>query len=158
VLVLKRGIRHLTAEDPFTVFISYARPDSRRAREAYGLLREASLGPWLDSENIPAGSEWAPYIERAIRDSSIVLVLLSRNSVRRDGFLQREILSALEHWREKAPGKTYLIPARLDDCPKHERLAHLHWIDLFGNAGWTQLIGQLQRLRQQSLGASRAEV
>jgi hypothetical protein len=145
----------LTTDDPLRVLISYARPDSASAQEAYSRLSDAGLDPWLDSVDIPAGSEWAPYIERAIRESSVVLVLLSRNSVTRDGFLQKEIHLALERWKETAPGQIYLVPARLDDCPKHERLAHLHWIDLFSDAGWARLIAQLQGLHHKSLGGSR---
>src|SRR5262249_2177213 len=130
------------------IFISYSRHDLARAREAYRRLTLAGFDPWLDLESIPAGSQWKPYIERAIAESRIVLILLSTHSVTNNGFAQREIHSALAQWQEKAPGEIYIVPARLDDCPRHERLAHLSWIDLFDETGWTRLIAQLRQLHR----------
>ena len=49
----------------------------------------------------------------------------------------------------KAPGVIYLIPARVEACPTHARLAHLNWIDLFEEAGWDRLIRQLRSMKGQ---------
>jgi hypothetical protein len=140
-------VRRSDLRKSFGVFISYARPDSGHAQDAFKRLHEAGLSPWLDQESIPAGSEWAPCIARAIRESRVVLVLLSKNSVTRTGFLQKEIHLALDRWKEMPPGEVYLIPARIEECPKHERLEYLNWVDLFQETGWPRLIQQLRELK-----------
>ncbi len=101
----------------------------------------------MDTENIPAGGEWELWIDRAVREANIFLVLLSPRSVAHSGYLQKEILLALEQWERKAPGAVYLIPARVEACPAHARLAHLNWIDLFEQAGWDRLIRQLGSIK-----------
>ena len=128
------------------IHILYSRGDKARARDAFVRLKAEGFDPWLDVESIPAGGEWRMLCAQAIRRAKTVLILLSRRAVTRDGFLQREIHLALETWQEKAPGRVYLIPARLEPCPQHERLAHLNWIDLFDTAGWAQLISQLHSI------------
>ena len=138
----------------FTIFISYARTDAAWALAIYNRLRAAGFDVWLDTKSIRLGEEWVPAIERGLRESQIVLVLLSSRSFTRNGFLQREVHTALEIWKQKAPGTVYLIPARLEDCPKHERLAHLHWVDLFNDAGWTQLSEQLRAMRLECTGSA----
>jgi len=131
---------------PLKLFISHSRQDAVCAREIYDGLKAEGFDPWLDVESIPGGGEWKLLVAQAVRESHVVLVLLSQRSVTRDGFLQREIHMALEMWQEKAPGRIYLLPVRLDDCRKHERLAHLNWIDLFGNGGWARLVSQLRAM------------
>lgn len=140
-------MRRSDSDKNFGVFISYARPDAEYALDAFKRLQQAALSPWLDRESIPGGVEWAPFINRAIRESCVVVVLLSENSVTRAGFLQKEILVALDRWKEMPPGEAYLIPARIEVCRKHDRLEHLNWVDLFRENGWSRLIQQLQDMK-----------
>lgn len=133
--------------EPFSIFISYARPDASYAQAGYQLLKSAGLNPWLDTESLRPGEEWELAIEEAIKRARVVLVLMSPRSVMRNGFLQREIREALDIWKQKAPGEIYLVPARIEPCDKHARLTRLHWIDLFTDSDWRRFTQQLQELK-----------
>lgn len=114
------------------IFISYAREDREAALRLYRDLQEVNLRPWLDSENLLGGQEWKREIDRAIRSSSHFVALVSRSSVSKKGFVQKEVREALEILEEVPPGQIFLIPVRIDESiPAHPRLADLHWIDLF---------------------------
>ncbi|HAO21517.1 MAG TPA: serine/threonine-protein kinase pkn1, partial [Desulfobacteraceae bacterium] len=51
-------------------------------------LKNAGLEPWLDTEDLLPGQLWKTAIDKAIRESSYFLVLLSFNSVTKEkGFI-----------------------------------------------------------------------
>jgi TIR domain-containing protein len=78
------------------------------------------------------GQDWEATIRRAIRESSHFLALISQTSVDKRGFVQKELRQALEVLDEFPPGEIFVVPVRLDNSkPRHDRLAGIHWIDLF---------------------------
>jgi formylglycine-generating enzyme required for sulfatase activity len=71
-------------------------------------------------------------IYKAARDSDSIIICLSKVSVTKEGYVNKEIRRALEAADEKPEGAIYIIPLRLDDCsPSFERLKKLHWADYF---------------------------
>ena len=114
------------------VFISYAREDSRKARELYNDINKDSISPWLDLVNILPGQRWKLAVKKAIRESDYFIALLSSNSVSKKGYVQKEIREALDYIDELPESQMFLIPARLDECnPSHSELYELQWVDLF---------------------------
>jgi hypothetical protein len=114
------------------VFISYAREDEKTAARLYADLQRTGAEPWLDRESLLPGKDWERAIRKAIKGSSFFLALISENSVGKRGYVQKELRTALEYLDEFPPDSIYVIPVRLDDTePQHERLAKLHWVDLF---------------------------
>jgi len=115
------------------VFISYCREDLGIAKKLYVDLKNAGLEPWLDTEDLLPGQLWKTAIDKAIRESSYFLVLLSFNSVTKEkGFINNEIKKALESFQTFNPSKIYIIPVRIDNCePNHEELYALQWTDIF---------------------------
>jgi hypothetical protein len=83
-------------------------------------------------EHLHGGEEWEPTIRKAVRESSHFIAVMSMSSINKRGFVQKELREALDVVDELPPGRIYIIPVRLEDVqPAHERLARLHWIDLF---------------------------
>jgi PAS domain S-box-containing protein len=114
------------------VFISYAREDFDIAERLYRDLTDAGATPWMDVKNIVAGKRWKSAIQREIRESSVIIVLLSSRALSKRGFVQKEINQALEVWSEVPPDKIYLIPVRVDECtPRHDQLQEIQWVNLF---------------------------
>ena len=62
-------------EEKAKVFISYAREDWETAKRLYDDLSRAGVRPWLDSEELLPGQNWISAIDRAIRESSAILIL-----------------------------------------------------------------------------------
>lgn len=128
------------------VFISYAKEDHGIADRLYADLVRAAIRPWMDTRDLIGGQEWRLAIRQAIRDCSYFLVLLSRTSVGKKGYVQKEIREALEVLDEVPEGRSYLIPIRIDECrTTNERVGQLHWIDLFPSydSGFQKLVQAL---------------
>jgi hypothetical protein len=94
------------------VFISYAREDVGPARRLFNSLTEAGVEPWLDVENLLPGQHWELEIEKAIKQTDFVIALLSSKSMRKRGFMQQELRSALSTLDEIPEGDVFLKEAR----------------------------------------------
>jgi len=82
--------------------------------------------------SLVGGEDWERAIRHAIRRSSHFVAILSRNSVSKRGFVQKELREALDVVDEYPPDRHFIVPVRLDECtPIHEKLTRLHWIDVF---------------------------
>jgi hypothetical protein len=95
---------------------------------------------------IKGGQVWLEVIEEALWQSSHVILLLSKNSTSKWGFIQKEIRLAIEAFKRVPPGDVFLIPCRLEPCqPRYRVLRELHWIDLFPSfeSGFQQLLRAL---------------
>jgi len=114
------------------IFISYAKEDINAAKKLCSELRMKGIDVWFDIERLLPGQHWKTVIKEAIRECNFYLALLSRNSINKNGFVQRELKEALNIIENLPESKTFIIPVRLDDCkPIHEKLNELHWVDLF---------------------------
>jgi len=78
------------------IFISYGRKDALKfVQRLSSWLRDKGYDPWLDVENgIPFGTPFDTRIEVGIRESDLILALLSPCSVWPGGFLRKELLYA----------------------------------------------------------------
>jgi hypothetical protein len=127
---LKRG--EILMAEPERIFICYAREDQNAAVRLFGDLRKAGLNPWIDIESLLPGQRWDITIRQAIRESRYFLALLSSESVKKRGFLQKEIREALNISDEFPEKYIFLIPVRLDDCdPPYQKLREFQWVDMF---------------------------
>ena len=109
------------------IFLCHASDDKAHVREAYHRLRATEgFEPWLDEEDLLPGQEWVREIPRALQPSDCILIFLSRTSVAKLGYVQREMKMALDAWEELPEGTIHTIPVRLDDCdvPKQFRRYH----------------------------------
>lgn len=121
------------------VFLCHTVEDKAAVRDLYYKLRSDGFEPWLDEENLLPGQEWQHEIPKVIRDSDVVIICLSNNSIIKKGFVQKEINFALDVADEQPEGSIYLIPLRLEKCEIPQRLKKWQWVDLFGNRGYRHL-------------------
>lgn len=114
------------------VFISYAREDEFAAKRLHNDLEKVpSIQPWIDRKGIRAGDRWKHKISDAMRDSQFIVILLSKISVSKVGFFQREIHDAIELSKERPPDQTFLIPVKLEQCDSpYPELHELHYVNL----------------------------
>ncbi|MCP4104499.1 MAG: SUMF1/EgtB/PvdO family nonheme iron enzyme [Desulfobacteraceae bacterium] len=120
----------VTITDGTKVFISCANEDIDIAARLYGDLEKAGVIPWMD-KNILAGQNRKLEIRKAIQESAYFLMLLSKNSVTKTGYFQKELKIALEMFDERPDSEIFLIPALLDECkPEDERIQDIQHVDL----------------------------
>jgi hypothetical protein len=129
------------------VFLCHAAEDKGNARDLYRRLLQDGFDPWLDEDNLLPGQEWETEIRRAVRQADIVVVCLSKRSIDKAGYVQREIRTALDAAEERPPGAIFVIPARIQQCQVPERLSRWQWVDLFEEKGYEQLCRALDLVR-----------
>ena len=130
------------------IFLGHASEDKPRVRELYHQLKAQGFSPWLDAVDLVPGQNWRVEIPRAIKSAAIFLACLSKQSIAKRSYVQREFRYALSTYADLPPDAIYLIPVRLDDCdvpdlqlPELElNLRDLHWVDLFDDGGFEQLV------------------
>lgn len=127
-------------KDAPLIFISYAREDEKVAMKLHARLRNQGLTPWIDKEGIPVGTEWERVIRTTIAKSDFIVVCLSRRSLSKRGFFQREIRLALDCYNSMPLGQALLMPVRLEDCDVPEELARYQYADLFTEDGFGRLV------------------
>lgn len=126
------------------IFICYGREDFEQAHGLYEKLRGEGYTPWMDKENIVGGQDWELEITRAIEGSKFFLACLSRHSVNKEGYVQKELKKGLEILDRQPEGNIYLIPLRLDDCRVPQRFNRISWIDFFEPRGTEELLKAIE--------------
>lgn len=98
------------------VFLSHSSGDAAAVRALHTRLRASGIDSWLDSDEIVGGQDWEFEIRKAIRASDAIVICLTRASVAKSGFVQREIRFALAVAEEQPEGSIFIIPVRLEEC------------------------------------------
>jgi TIR domain len=98
--------------------------------------------PWLDEEELLPGQEWAREIPRALQTSDFILIFLSRNSVAKRGYVQREMKLALDAWQELPEGTIHTIAGRAGQTGASQLADKVQWIKLSEKATNILLSGQ----------------
>lgn len=120
------------ASRPLRVFFCHSSGDKPIVRELYQKLSsEGWIDVWLDEVKLLPGQDWDYEIERALDSSDAVIVALSTGSVSKEGYVQRELRAVLDIALEKSEGTIYILPLRLDNCPRPRRLRSIHGVDYF---------------------------
>jgi hypothetical protein len=131
------------------VFLCHSSGDKPAVRELYQHLQAEDIEPWLDEKNLLPGQDWEYEIRKAVRATDVVIICLSQGSINRAGYVQKEIKFALDVADEQPEGRIFLIPARLEECNIPDRLRHLHWVNLFEENGYENLIRALRERADQ---------
>lgn len=125
------------------VFLCHASADKPSVRILFRRLVADGVDAWLDQAKLLPGQNWKIEIPKAVTDSDIVIVCLSKNSITKEGYVQKEIKAALDAADEKPEGTIFIIPVRLEDCDVPDRLSIYQWVDLFAKGGYNKLIRAL---------------
>lgn len=102
---------------PLQTFIIYARADEAHKNELLRhlkgtLIASGDLRVWQDGNLLP-GEDWEKSIKRNLKQSDLVLVLVSSDSLGSDFINTEELRMALE---QRAEGRTTVVPIILRSC------------------------------------------
>ena len=96
------------------VFLCHASQDKPIVRELYQrLAAEGWIDPWLDEEKLLPGQDFDLEIYKATRDADAIIICLSSISVKREGYVNREIRRALDIAQEKTEGAIIVLPSKI---------------------------------------------
>ncbi len=138
------------------VFLCHSSSDKPFVKKIYERLANDGVDAWLDKEKLLPGQDWRVEISNAVQNSDVVLVLLSSQSVTKEGFIQKEIKLALDTADEKPEGTIYIIPAKIENCDLPQRISKYQWVDLSLDNGY-ELLSKALQIRAQSLGITVAK-
>lgn len=71
----------MTENKQYDVFLSYSFKDRAWVSQFVEGLRAAGLTAWFDVAELPPGERWQQQIQKALRESTTLVVVLSPNSV-----------------------------------------------------------------------------
>jgi hypothetical protein len=122
----------MPATKPLKIFLCNSSGDKPQVKPLHDFLLKSGAAPWLDSEQLLPGQDWNLEINKSLDDSDVILLCLSKNSVDKEGYVQREMRIALDRALEMPEG-----------CELPHRLQSYQWVDLFTAAGMDKLIKSL---------------
>ena len=126
------------------VFLCHARADKQKVRELYRYLRRRGIRPWFDEIDLVGGQDWQVEIPKALATSDAIIICLTKNSVDKEGYIQKEIKFALDKALEMPEGRIFLIPVRFEECEVPFSLSRYQWVDLFDEVGYTRMMKALK--------------
>ena len=142
----------MAAKHPLKIFISYASGDRAQAQKLHDHLHSLGTDPWFDVEDLLPGQDWKMEISKALDETDLILLCLSKKSVSKEGYVQKEMRLALDRALEIPPGEIFLVPARFEECDLPYSLRDFQWVDLYTESGMKKLTKSLS-LRAAKIGA-----
>jgi hypothetical protein len=124
-------------------FLCHSSVDKPAVKALYDRLKQDGFDPWLDAVKLKPGQDWEFEIKKAVKNSHVVIVCLSKISVTKAGFAQKEIKLALDVADQQPEGRIFIIPARLEECEVPDRLGKWHWVNLYDDDGYNKLTDSL---------------
>jgi TIR domain len=138
---LDRKMPHPTRR--LRIFLCHSSENKSAVKELHRRLTTDGFEPWLDDVNLLPGHDWDFEIRNAVQTSDVVVVCLSRSSVDKVGYVQKEIKLALDAADQRPEGDIFLIPLRLEECLVPHRLSRWQWADFFVQDGYQRLVTAL---------------
>lgn len=143
--ILSKEEKAIEISAPLRIFLCHSKGDKLIIRALYRRLKISGLNPWLDEEDLLPGEEWSEGITNAISSSNIVLVCISRESINKTGYVNKEITYALDEAEKRPEDTIYIIPAKLEECPIPKRLSKWQYVDLFDSRGYDRLMESFRK-------------
>ncbi|MBI3170094.1 MAG: TIR domain-containing protein [Chloroflexi bacterium] len=129
---------------PLKVFLCHASTDKPKVRELYRYLRKRGIQPWFDEEHLVGGQDWQVEIPKALATSDAIIICLTKNSVDKEGYIQKEIKFALDKALEMPEGRIFLIPVKFEECEVPFSLSRYQWVDLTIESGYSKMMKALK--------------
>jgi TIR domain len=129
---------------PLKVFLCYTHADKPKVRDLYRYLKRRGIQPWFDEIDLIGGQDWQVEIPKALATSDAIIICLTKNSVDKEGYVQKEIKFALDKALEMPEGRIFLIPVRFEECEVPFSLSRYQYVDLFDEAGYSRMMRALK--------------
>jgi hypothetical protein len=121
------------------LFLSYAREDQSAVQAIADRLWQDGFLTWLDTKDLLPGDDWQTRIEDGIERADYVLVFVSKTSVDKVGFHQKELKYALDQQTLRPTGQRYLVPILLEECEPPRELRGIHWLRIWEGGAYDKL-------------------
>jgi hypothetical protein len=120
------------------VFISYSRRDSQFVEKLSSDLRERGISTWIDTAAIQPGTNWKSEIERALRNASALIFVISPDSTKSQWMI-RELTATIQLHKTVLP----VIIQDVDETELPSAIREVQWADF--RASYSDGFGSLLR-------------
>jgi hypothetical protein len=122
--------------EPGAIFVSYAKEDLEAVQRLTKSFERAGLQIWFDKDRLEAGDQYDQKIRRNVKNCSLFLPVISRNTERRlEGYFRREWRLAEERALGIADNVPFILPVVVDDTPEYTENVP----ERFQKSQWTRL-------------------
>lgn len=121
------------------------------AEQLYYHLHNKGYLPWLDKKKIKAGENWDYAINKALKESTFIILLLSSVSVNKRGYVQKEFNLAIEYSKNMLIDDIYIIPILLDNCKIPDHLSKFQWVAINNENAIEEILDSLNSQRKKYL-------
>jgi hypothetical protein len=133
-------------DDRPTVFLSYASEDRTRVTWLHEGLRERGLDPWIDTDGLRGGDDWARVLEKTVASRDYFVLCQSHQLAQRSfSYVHKEIEYARDRQAMAAETVRYLFPILLDDSSPLERLRDIQSMKVHEEADLDRLAKLIKR-------------
>lgn len=118
----------------YDIYICYSRNDTKVATEICHFFEQRGLTYWIDIRDIESGEDFAQSVIEAIRNSKLILLLLSKSSCQ-SKFCINELRVALKF-------RKHIFPIAIDfqrwNMPNELQflIGHINWVDYSNTEKW----------------------
>ncbi|MDD4651794.1 MAG: HEAT repeat domain-containing protein [Methanothrix sp.] len=122
------------------IFISYCHNDGDFAENLASKLKDNGLKFWMDETGLEGGDEWREEIDRSIRKSSALVLVVTPES--KDSFY------VTYEWIFALGAGLKVVPLKLKETEPHPRLRDIHHHDFTNRRArpWDKLIADLKAI------------
>jgi hypothetical protein len=124
-------------------FLCHQNDDEQRVAEVGERLNQDAVLTWFAPNDLTGGDTWREKIDEAIERSDYILVFLSKGSLSKTGYSQREVKYAFEQRELRPDGERYIILVLLEDFSPPRRFKDIHWIEYWKPDGYERLLKAL---------------
>lgn len=132
------------------VFLCHATENKEQVRQLDKRLTEAGITTWLDEKDLLPGQDWNLEITKALKVSAVVLVCISTKSISKRGYVQKEIVMALDVLDQVPEGQIFLIPVMLEVCDLPARLSSRQAVKIYEPDGFDKLVKAIRHQQEQT--------
>ena len=130
------------------VFISHAREDREIAEKLFDFLSSNRYDPWMDKKKILPGQTWDLEITSALDKADYIILVFSKISVSKRGYVQKEFSDALRYCEEKLDSDIFIIPCKIDDCEIPKKFQKYQWVELNEPDSFKEILEALNLQRE----------
>ncbi|HLO14370.1 MAG TPA: DNA translocase FtsK [Anaerolineales bacterium] len=141
-----------TALQPLRVFLCHASEDKPTVRELHQRLKtEDWIDAWLDEDRLLLGEDWDTKIQKELESADIVIVFISDASMKKTGYVQKELRLIYDISLYKPEDTIFVIPLRLEECQPPWRFRLWQWGDYFAEKKESTYQSLLRSLKERYL-------
>jgi len=128
------------------IFLSHSSEDKPFVKKMSKILSSQGYETWLDEEDILIGQSIPNHIGKALEESDVVLVFLSKSSIQ-SNWVHHEW--ELKFFEQVNKGKVYILPLLIEECTIPALLRDKRYADFTNSESYeTNLANLLRALRQ----------